>query len=256
MIKKVLSTSFARSAKFVLLILSIICLLQGCVSVVAGAAVGAVGGTVLYDRRPVKIIMQDDTIAYMIEKKLFADENIRTQCHVVETAYNGVVLLVGQASTQKLKDQITAIAKTVPKVKRIYNEIVIGTPTGYLIRTNDSWITAKVKAKLLTAKHLHSGQFKILTENSVVYMMGLVSRSQAQSAVDIVRHIDGVRKVVKVFEYKRAIGAADNNVNDANNNAKAAGIGSKKNVNYTVSSVDHPSAMAQTDEALYHANGA
>jgi osmotically-inducible protein OsmY len=242
--------------KKILFILSIMCLLQGCVPVVAGAAVGAAGGAVLYDRRPVKIMMQDDTMAYTIEKKLFANEKVRTQCHIVVTAYNGVVLLVGQAATKELKDQVTAIAKTVPKVKRIYNEVVIGTPTAYLIRTNDSWITTKVKTKLLTAKHLRSGQFKILTENGVVYMMGMVSRSQAQSAVNIVRHVDGVQKVVKVFEYTRVTETADNNVSDSGNNDKTAGISSKKTVNYTTPSVDQPPAMAQTDEALYRQNGA
>lgn len=242
--------------KKILLVLSIMCLLQGCVPVVAGAAVGAAGGVVLYDRRPVKIMMQDNSISYAIEKKLFDVEKIRTQCHIVVTAYNGVVLLVGQAATNELKDQVTAIAKTVPKIKRIYNEVVIGTPTAYLIRTNDSWITTKVKAKLLTAKHLRSGQFKILTENGVVYMMGMVSRSQAQSAVNIVRHVDGVQKVVKVFEYTRTVGTAGNNVSDTNNNDRTASVSSKKTVNYTTSSVDQPPAMAQTDEALYHANGA
>lgn len=240
--------------KKILLVLSIVCLLQGCVPVVAGAAVGAAGGAVLYDRRPVKIMMQDDTIAYTIEKKLFADEKVRTQCHVVVTTYNGVVLLVGQAFTQELKDQVTATARTVPNVKRIYNEITIGTPTAYLTRTNDAWVTAKVKTELLTAKNLRSGQFKILTENGVVYMMGMVSRSQAQAAVDIVRHIGGVQKVVKVFEYARTTGSANKNVSDDN---KTANAGSKKTVNYTTSSsVDQPPAMAQTDEALYHANGA
>lgn len=240
--------------KKILLVLSIVCLLQGCVPVVAGAAVGAAGGAVLYDRRPVKIMMQDDTIAYTIEKKLFADDGVRTQCHVVVTAYNGVVLLVGQASTQELKDQITAIARTVPKIKRIYNEVVIGTPTTYLIRTSDSWITTKVKAKLLTAEHLKSGQFKILTENGVVYMMGMVSRSQAQVAVEIVRHIGGVQKVVKVFEYTRTTESANEDVSDNN---KAASVDSKKTIKDTTSSsVDQPPAMAETDEALYHANGA
>jgi len=233
--------------KKILLVLSVICVLQGCVPIMAGATVGAVGGSILYDRRPIKVMMRDDDIAYAIEKKLFEVDNIRTKCHVAITSYNGVVLLVGQAPTQALKDQIATIARTVSSIKRLYNEITIGAPTSYLTRTSDAWITTKVKTKLLSVKHLKSGQFKILTEDGTVYMLGIVSRSQAQTAVNIVRRVGGVQKVVKVFEYNREPDALPKT--DTSNGDQA--------MSSTMSSqTSQVATVAQTDEALYKQDGA
>jgi len=243
--------------KKILLLLAIMVVLPGCVPVVAGATVGAAGGSVLYDRRPMKVIIQDDNIAYAIEKQLFHVDEIRTQCHVGITSYGGVVLLVGQAPTQALKDQITAVAKTAPGIKRLYNQMTIEAPTSYLTRTSDSWITTKVKTKLLMADHLKSGQFKVLTENGTVFMMGVVSRSQAQVAVDIARRVGGVQKVVKVFEYRRG----DNVGGDTQKSQPAASSSPSRQApritsNDVAKIQPRTTTMAQTDEALYKQDGA
>jgi osmotically-inducible protein OsmY len=230
-------------------------ILPGCVPVVAGAAVGATGGAVLYDRRPMKVMAQDDNIAYAIEKKLFHIDEIRTQCHVGITLYGGVVLLVGQAPTQVLKDQVTTVAKTVPGIKRLYNQITIGAPTSYLTRTSDSWITTKVKTQLIMAKNLKSGQFKVLTENGTVFLMGIVSRSQAQIAVDIARRVSGVQKVVKVFEYRRGDDIG-NNVQKSQPAASSSTSSSRATNINTAKIQPRTTTMAQTDEALYRQDGA
>lgn len=226
----------------VLLILIIFVVLPGCVPVAAGTAVGAAGGSLLYDRRPMKVIIKDDDIAYAVEKKLFYVDDIRTQCHVGITSYGGVVLLVGQAPTQALKDQITTVASTTPGIKRLYNQMTLGAPTSCLTRTSDSWITAKVKTELLMAKHLKSGQFKVLTENGIVFLMGVVSRSQAQLAVSITRRVDGVQKVVKVFEYTRY---------DDVPKSKPIALPSRTSSNNSGVQQPRTVTLAQTDEALY-----
>lgn len=229
--------------KKILLVLILLGVLPGCVPVVAGTAVGATGGSLLYDRRPMKVILKDDDIAYAIEKKLFYVDDIRNQCHVGIASYGGVVLLVGQAPTQALKDQVTTVTGTVPGIKRLYNQMTIGAPTSCLTRTSDSWITTKVKTELLMAKHLKSGQFKVLTENGAVFLMGVVSRSQAQLAVDITRRVDGVQKVVKVFEYTRY---------DDVPKSQPAASSPRSSLNNN-SSMQQPrtATLAQTDEALY-----
>jgi osmotically-inducible protein OsmY len=112
------------------------------------------------------------------------------------------VLLAGQAPTEELRQRIVEITKKIPNVKRIYNEIALQAPSSALTTASDAWITAKVKTALLGAKGLHSGQFKIVTENGTVFLMGVVERKQADLAVEATRKVDGVQKVVKIFEYK------------------------------------------------------
>lgn len=187
--------------KKIFVIIFLASMLQGCT--MATAAVNAAGGTVIYDRRPIKMIIKDDDISYAITKKLHVAKDIMQQCHIAVTSYNRVVLIVGQAPTMALKNKVLSIAQTVPGVRRFYNEITIEAPSSSLTRTSDAWITTKVKTRLLATKNLQSGQFKVLTENGTVFLMGKVSRSQAVKAVNVVRHTSGAQKVVKVFEYTR-----------------------------------------------------
>jgi len=190
--------------KKIFIISLLVCSLQGCALLIGGAAIGgAAAAVILYDHRDVKAIFQDNNTVYDIKQKLIANQDISLQCHIVVSSYNGTVLLAGQAPTQALKDKITQITKTIPNIKRLYNELTIEAPSSELTRTSDAWITTKVKTQLLATDALKSGQFKVITENGTVFLMGIVNRSQAQLAVDVSRHIDGVQKVVKVFEYTR-----------------------------------------------------
>lgn len=187
-------------------IISVICLiaiLQGCVVFLGGAAIGAAtASAVLYDQRKTKTIVSDENISYQVTQALQADHAIASQCHVGVTAYNQVVLLVGQAPTQELKDQISTAPKTVPGITKLYNEVTLEAPSTNLVQTSDTWVTTKVKSYLLAAKGLSSGQFKVVTENGTVYLMGLVTHGQADLAVEQARQVEGVQKVVTVFEYQ------------------------------------------------------
>lgn len=181
----------------------LLCLnVSACAPIVAGAAVGAAGTVAVYDRQSIKSSMQDIDNANLILKKLQSDDVISKKCHIELTVYHGVVLLVGQAPTQDLKDRVYEIADTVSDIKRIYNEVTIEGPTSNLTRTNDTWLTAKVKSQLLATKGLKSSQIKVLTENSNVFLMGIVSREQADLAVSATKQVGGITKVIKVFQYK------------------------------------------------------
>lgn len=173
---------------------------NGCAPVVAGAAVGVAGTVAVYDHQTIKETMQDHKITRHIVKQLKANPAISKQCHVRLTTYHRTVLLVGQAPTQQLKDEIEDIARSASGIRRLYNEITIGGPTSTLTRTSDTWLTTKVKSRLLATKGLKSGQIKVLTEDSVVFLIGIVSYSQADLAVRATKQIDGVGKVVKVFQ--------------------------------------------------------
>ncbi len=121
--------------------------------------------------------------------------------NVSVTSYNGVVLLTGQAPSEAARSEAEQIVSQVRKVRKIHNEIKISGVSSAIARTNDTWLTTKVKAQLLTDKSVDGARIKVVTDSSTVYLMGLVNTQEADTAVSIVRGIPGVEKIVKVFEY-------------------------------------------------------
>ena len=117
------------------------------------------------------------------------------------TSYNGVVLLTGQAPNEAARSEAEQIVSQVRKVRKIHNEIKISGVSSAIARTNDTWLTTKVKAQLLTDESVDGARIKVVTDSSTVYLMGLVNTQEADTAVNIVRGIPGVEKIVKVFEY-------------------------------------------------------
>jgi osmotically-inducible protein OsmY len=117
------------------------------------------------------------------------------------TSFNGIVLLTGQAPNEMARQEAEQIVSQVRKVKKIHNEIKISGISSTLARTNDTWLTTKVKAELLTNEAVEGSRIKVVTDSSTVYLMGLVSPQESDIAINIVRGIPGVEKIVKVFEY-------------------------------------------------------
>lgn len=182
-----------------LLLLLIGSLLNGCVvAVVAGAATGLA----VYDRRSVAMIERDARIFHVVNKTIVTDRRFQN-AHVVVSVFNRVVLLVGQTPIASLRVVAEKIAQSTPQVHRVYNEITVGQARLLTEQSKDVWITGEVRAKLLTKKGLESGSIRVVTENGVVYLMGIASPEQAGLAVDVARQVNGVRKVVKVFQYIR-----------------------------------------------------
>lgn len=175
--------------------------LQGCVFVV-GAAAGAAAIAMVYDHRSISNSVQDTRIATKVAEKLHRVPRLKDS-HVDVSVFNHVVLLTGQTPNANAKQIAEDVAKTVPEVGRVYNQITIEGPTSSLTRTSDSWITTKIKTQMLATDDLKSSSIKIITENGVVYLMGVVSEQQAEIAVDIARQVSGVQKVVKIFQYKK-----------------------------------------------------
>ncbi|WP_281648597.1 BON domain-containing protein [Parendozoicomonas sp. Alg238-R29] len=123
--------------------------------------------------------------------------------HVVVVSFNGYVLLTGQTATPELKAQAERVAKQTLKVRKVYNELEIAGPTTRLTRSSDSWITSKIKGRMISTSGFPSSRVKVITENGAVYLMGLVTPEEAQQAVNLARESYGVQKIVKVFEYIR-----------------------------------------------------
>jgi len=116
-------------------------------------------------------------------------------------SFNGVVLLTGQVPSNELRNLAGATAQQVHSVRQVYNEIQVRGTTSMLARTSDTWLTTKVKSALLTDKEIDSGRIKVVTENGVVYLMGLLTRQEAENAAEKTRTVGGVQKVVKAVEY-------------------------------------------------------
>jgi osmotically-inducible protein OsmY len=173
-------------------------LLSGCVPlVIAGAAGGA--ALVATDRRSAGVQLDDESIELKIASNVGAGFGDRV--HVNVTSYNGVVLLTGEVPTQDLVGQIGEIARTTPKVRRVDNELAAMPVSSVGTRTNDSYITSKVKARFVEANKFPPNRVKVVTEREVVYLMGLVSHGEADAAAQIAATTSGVVRVVKLFEY-------------------------------------------------------
>ena len=176
-----------------------ILLLSGCVAA-AFVAGGSLGGLVVSDQRDWKTRSEDSYIEHRLDVNIIQDPQFKTSNLDLST-FDCVVLLVGQTPAASLKVLAEKIAQSTPNVKKIYNEITVGPNISFGQKSQDVWITSAVKSALLVKPGLRSGSVKVLTENSTVYLMGLVTKEQAELAVDGARRVDGVRGVVKVFEY-------------------------------------------------------
>lgn len=120
---------------------------------------------------------------------------------IVVTSYNGVILLAGQTPRSELKDLAAQSARRVQGVKKVYNELQVQAPASLLARSNDSLLTTKIKTQMLADASVPSSRIKIVTENGLVYMLGLVTRAEADQATRVVQGVSGVQKVVRLFEY-------------------------------------------------------
>lgn len=176
-------------------------LLQGCVLLAAAGAGAATTAVVVHDKRPLQTIADDQNIELTAFNKVNQNPNFNQNCHIVTVAFNHGVLLVGQVPDQNIRQQVESMVQSLPKVSRIYNQLEVTAPTTPEVRTNDTWITTKVKSQMLTTQDLHSIQIKVVTENSTVYLMGIISHKQAQMAADVARRVSGVKRVVTLFEY-------------------------------------------------------
>ena len=171
--------------------------LSGCVPLVVGAAVG---GTALVatDRRSVGAQTDDEAIELKIANHIGTGYGDRV--HVNVTSYNGIVLLTGEVPTPDIVASIGDVARTTGKVRVVHNEIVVAAASPLGSRSNDSYITSKVKTRFVEKNKFSATHVKVVTDRQVVYLMGLVKRDEADNAAQIASTTEGVLRVVKLFE--------------------------------------------------------
>ena len=152
-------------------------------------------------RRSPGVFIDDAVVENVVESEIRASSPDYKGSHISVVSLNGVVLLVGQVPSAALKAQATEVAQGIRRVKRVHNELDVGGPTSFFARTNDGWLTTKVKSRLIANKEIPGTRVKVQTENGVVFLMGLVNRADADKAVAVAQQVYGVQKIVKVFEY-------------------------------------------------------
>jgi len=171
--------------------------LVACVPVVVGGA--AAGGALAADRRTSGIYVEDENIELKAVKDM--ETELGENAHVNVTSYNRNVLLTGEVPDEATKSKAEGFVKAIANVRNITNEIVIGPKSSISSRSNDTYLTSKIKTKFVTENSFQANYVKIVTENSVVYLLGIVNKAEADAAAQIASTTDGVTKVVKVFEY-------------------------------------------------------
>ncbi len=182
-----------------LLSLALLCgALQGCFPLVAAGA-GTAGVLLVNDRRAKAVYIDDQKIetgaALRIEKQ------IKGVMHVNVTSFNRRVLISGEVPNEATKAEIGEIVTALGKAQSIYNELAISASSSLVSRGNDSLITSNVKLRFLKNKNFNSEHIKVVTENSTVFLMGIVNRVEADAATEVTRTTQGVARVIRMFEY-------------------------------------------------------
>ncbi|KGE03244.1 BON domain-containing protein [Pseudohaliea rubra] len=128
-----------------------------------------------------------------------ADEGFDS-AHLVVVSYNGYVLVAGQVASEELKGKATQVVRELREVRRIYNELEVAAPSSAMTRASDTWITTKVKTWLVGKPSTPGLRTKVVTENGVVYLMGMVTAEEADRIATMAAEISGVQRVVRLFE--------------------------------------------------------
>ena len=173
--------------------------LTACAPVIVGSA--ATGAVVASDRRTTGTFVEDQAIELKIKNAILANKTLDKQTHINITSFNTNVLLTGEAVTEESRNQVIKIARDTEKVSHVFNEITIAAPSAMVARSSDTLLTTNVKSRLLANKDVAGSKIKVVTEAGVVYLMGLVTRTQGDTAAKVASQASGVQKVVKLFEY-------------------------------------------------------
>ena len=181
------------------LLLAAVGLLQGCVAPVVAAGVGAGMMISSSDRRSAGAMIEDDTIESKAQKRI--EEKYKDTARASVTAYNRFALVTGTAPNEATKMDIERIIGAIPNVKGIANELVVGSPASGGSSSSDTRITGNVKMRFVKSPAFKADHVKVVTENGVVYLMGLVTHAEADASSDIASTTANVQKVVRVFEY-------------------------------------------------------
>lgn len=186
-------------------ILGVSIVLSGCFE--AALLGGAAGVMVGADRRLAEVVLGDERIELTASNRL--GQMLGEKTHLNITSYNYTVLLTGEVPDAKSRDDAEKTVVQIERVKGIVNELQVGSPSSLQSRGNDTFLTGRIKAAFIGPQKFSPLNVKVVSEAGVIYLLGLVTRKEADDATEIARGISGVKKVVRVFEYLSTVPAAE-----------------------------------------------
>ena len=155
------------------------------------------------ERRTVGRSIDDNVLELKLRRNYWTDESLGS-VNISVTAMNGIVLLTGEVHSDEQRQYAESLARSYDQTREVVNELDLSGRSNINSRANDSYITAKVKARLLQANDLPLTNIKVVTERGNVYLLGLVTEAEALAAVELTQSVVGVTHIVKVFEYIKA----------------------------------------------------
>jgi len=191
--------STTRKLLFITIIAAQSALLGGCVAAVGAGVV--TGAAVAHDRRTAGTFIDDELIELKAVGALQDDKEVWDYSHINVTSLNNIVLLTGESPSEALRQRAAQTVANLQKVRKVHNEVAVAAPSSMLSRSGDTVTTGKVKAALLNSNNVDATRIKVVTENGVVFLMGLVTQKEADAATEVARRVGGVQRVVRIFEY-------------------------------------------------------
>jgi osmotically-inducible protein OsmY len=177
---------------------ALVAALSGCVPLVVGGAAVAGVGMVATDRRTSGAQLDDQGIELRGAARI--REIANDDMNITLVSFNRQVLMIGTVGSEADKRRAEEVMRRVDNVRTVVNELVVGPGSTFPQRSNDTYLTGKVKASLLDAKDIFATSFKVVTEGGTVYIMGIATRRETDRATEIARTVTGVNRVVRVVE--------------------------------------------------------
>ena len=184
--------------RLVALLVALAPFLQSCIPLLIGAGVGA-GVMMAEDRRTSATVLEDQTVEVRARNRI--REKYAEQVNISVTSFNRFVMLSGQAPTEEIRQDVSVLVLEVPNVRNVQNEIVVGGISSATSRASDALLTSRVKGRLAQNKDVGASHVKVVSENATVFLLGLVTRAEGESASQTAATTGGAQRVVKVFEY-------------------------------------------------------
>lgn len=182
--------------------LSLLCLLiavTGCAHLVAPLSTQAVDRN--HGNRTLGARLEDAAIEYKTGVNLLRSGIRSPVDRVVVVSWNGQVLLAGQVVSAQRRQRAEDVARDIRHVVHVHNELVTGPTIQAGRRARDCWITTQIKMRLLFLPDVPGRRIKVVSENGIAYLMGLVTEEEGAQVTDVARNTSGVEKIVKIFEY-------------------------------------------------------
>lgn len=195
------------------LLLTALPLLQGCFPVVAAGVGTGVAATL--DRRTLGTQTEDESIEWKAGSRV--GDKLKDRGHFNFTSYNRKVLISGEVVSEEVKSEVERIVASIPNVQGVHNELVVGPSSSLSNRSNDAFITSKVKSRSIDAGKFNPLHIKVVTEAGTVFLLGTVTQAEADAAINVARTTAGVRKVVPLMEIIAPAKARELDVTQSNN---------------------------------------